>query len=239
MRLNEALPLLDTAPSAIGRQSLGEWIQRHLAERIIFGDIPAGQRITEGEVEAWSGASRSPVREAFQSLERVGLVTRQAHRGVTVMRIDGSRLDDLYRMRTVLEAQAAELAAQRATAADVDGLERRLERLKVAFEGGDPRVYFRDNLAFSEAIHAISRSVPLCEVLQVIGVQALRFRFLAYLRSDRFTVESFSGARQILAAIRARNPEQAGRLTESLLRASWAEIRALLDGQANPSAGPS
>ena len=159
MRLYETLPLIDAAPDAIGQHSLGGWVQQQLAERIIFGDIAAGCRITEGEVEEWSGVSRSPVREAFRSLERDGLVTQQPHRGVTVTRIDGSRLDDLYRMRTVLEAQAAGLAAQRATSADLVVLERQLARLKAAFEGGDSRVYFRDNLAFSEAIHAISRSV--------------------------------------------------------------------------------
>jgi DNA-binding GntR family transcriptional regulator len=214
------------SPSAL---SLGEQVAIRLGERIIFGDIPPGQRITEESIEKWSGVSRSPVREAFRLMERDGLVRRETHRGVTVTTMDAGQLDDIYRMRVVLEAQAAELAAARATKADIDVLEHGRQKLTAAFTGGDPRQYFRENLAFSETIHIIARAEKLQEILRIIGGQALRFRFLAYQRSDHFTGESLAGAGRILDAIRDGDAARAAAVTAALLQSSWEEIRALLD----------
>jgi DNA-binding GntR family transcriptional regulator len=216
--------------------SLGEQVAIRLGERIIFGDIPPGQRITEESIEKWSGVSRSPVREAFRLMERDGLVRRETHRGVTVTTMDANQLDDIYRMRVVLEAQAAELAAARATKADIRLLEQGRQLLVAAFHGGDPRQYFRENLAFSELIHVIARAEKLQEILRIIGGQAMRFRFLAYQRSERFTGESLAGAGRVLEAIRDGDAARASAVTAALLKASWEEIRVLLD--APPAIAP-
>jgi DNA-binding GntR family transcriptional regulator len=216
--------------------SLGEQLAIRLGERIIFGEIPPGQRITEESIEKWSGVSRSPVREAFRLMERDGLVRRETNRGVTVTTMDADQLDDIYRMRVVLEAQAAELAAARATADDILLLEQGQQKLIVAFNDGCPRQYFRENLAYSERIHAIARAPKLQEILRIIGGQAVRFRFLAYQRSDRFTGDSLAGAGRVLDAIRDRDPARAAAVTKALLQASWDEIRVLLAAPAQPHA---
>jgi len=224
---NSAIPATVVAFSS-AVCSLGDQLAARLAERIIFGEIPPEQRITEDSIEQWAGVSRSPIREAFRLLERDGLVRRETNRGVTVTSLDAGQLDDLYRMRVVLEAQAAELAAQRATAADIAALQTRYDALQAALASRDPRQYFRANIEFSEAVHAAAHSDKLREILRIIGGQAMRFRFLAYQRSERFPAESFAGAGRVLDAIRRHDADAAASITAALLTTSWTEIRNLL-----------
>jgi DNA-binding GntR family transcriptional regulator len=86
--------------------------QRRLRELILDGTYPAGTRLTELEVAAALGMSRTPVREALRALTADGLV-RPAGWGVTVVALDPSDLDHAYQVRAALDGLAAELAAER------------------------------------------------------------------------------------------------------------------------------
>jgi DNA-binding GntR family transcriptional regulator len=86
---------------------------RHrLRALILDGTYPAGTRLTELEVAALLGMSRTPVREAIRTLAADGLV-RPTGWGVTVVALDPSDLDHAYQVRAALEGLTAELAADR------------------------------------------------------------------------------------------------------------------------------
>lgn len=78
-------------------------------------------------VEAWLaeryGMSKTPVREAVNALRREGLVVVVPRRGTFVKPTDLGDLEDTYRLRRILEPEAAALAAQRASAEDLDRLD--------------------------------------------------------------------------------------------------------------------
>ena len=61
------------------------------------------------------GVSRTPVREAFQTLEAEGLIELRMNRGAIVKTIDEKYITDHYEMRILLESEAAKRAAARAT----------------------------------------------------------------------------------------------------------------------------
>ncbi|MFF4195553.1 GntR family transcriptional regulator [Nonomuraea sp. NPDC001831] len=83
-----------------------------LRELILDGAYPPGARLTETEVAAGLEMSRTPVREALRALTADGLV-RPAGRGVVVVALEPSALEDAYQVRAALEALTAELAATR------------------------------------------------------------------------------------------------------------------------------
>ncbi|MEU1909784.1 GntR family transcriptional regulator [Streptomyces hygroscopicus] len=78
-------------------------------------------------VEAWLaeryGMSKTPVREAINALRREGLVVVVPRRGTFVKPTDLGDLQDTYRLRRLLEPEAAVLAAQRAGAEDLERLD--------------------------------------------------------------------------------------------------------------------
>ncbi len=57
------------------------------------------------------GVSRTPVREAFQSLAADGLITLRMNKGAIVNRIDRKFIKDTFEMRILLEGTAAARAA--------------------------------------------------------------------------------------------------------------------------------
>lgn len=89
-----------------------EAARARLRMSIVDGTYRAGTRLTEVDVAASLGMSRTPVREALRALAADGLV-RPAGRGVVVVALESTDLADAYAVRAVLEALTAELAAAR------------------------------------------------------------------------------------------------------------------------------
>src|SRR5262245_33510027 len=61
-----------------------DWIAQH----ILDGTIPPGEKITEDWLASQMGISRSPVREALRELSRDGLVIFEPRRGARVGELD-------------------------------------------------------------------------------------------------------------------------------------------------------
>lgn len=123
----------------IGSQHLAlrDQVLAELRHRIVNGDYPPGQRLTEDRLAADFGVSRNPVREALRIVQAEGLVTMAPRRGAVVSTPDASTIADLFAVRTSLETVAARLAAERATPGDVSDLRTLLEAAQRATERAD------------------------------------------------------------------------------------------------------
>ena len=86
------------------------------------GRLTPGSRITESDLAAWLGVSRTPIREAILRLEQEGLLTYAPRQGLTVATLDYQAVIELYAMREVLEGTAARFAASHASEAEIDML---------------------------------------------------------------------------------------------------------------------
>ena len=93
----------------------GEGVYDRLCEQIRSGTIRPGARLTETELAARLGVSRTPVREAIRRLEADGLVDHQPRSGAVVRQLAYPEIMELYEMRTVLEGTAARLSARAAS----------------------------------------------------------------------------------------------------------------------------
>ena len=84
-----------------------------LRSEIRQGALDAGMPLRQNEIASRLGVSSTPVREAFQILERMGLVVREGRRGVRVFRPSMQDLVNGYEVRGALESMAARMAALR------------------------------------------------------------------------------------------------------------------------------
>ncbi|MGE0075062.1 MAG: GntR family transcriptional regulator [Sphaerochaetaceae bacterium] len=78
-------------------------IYNTLTARIITWSYPPGYRLTEEELCSEFGVSRSPVREALNSLASEKLIAKEQHKGYSVRKIDIQEINELYDTRLVLE----------------------------------------------------------------------------------------------------------------------------------------
>ena len=108
-------------PRAAGGVPLAEHVHAALKKALHSGRFEPGERIREEAVAAWLEVSRTPVREALRRLVSDNLLVVTEH-GLAVPQLNRDQIFELYAMREVLEGAAAALAAQHASAAEIDFL---------------------------------------------------------------------------------------------------------------------
>jgi GntR family transcriptional regulator, transcriptional repressor for pyruvate dehydrogenase complex len=138
---------------AAPRSLTGELVTRLMAD-ITSGKLPPGSRLpTEQEMIAATGVSRTVVREAVAALRAEGLVVTRQGVGAFVpanarrpFRIDSHGLSSLpevievMELRTGIEIEAAGLAAERASAAQVRRIVECLDAVDVAIRRGEDAI---------------------------------------------------------------------------------------------------
>lgn len=102
--------------------SMSERAYDSLKRDILQCTLRPGEVIVDSWLAEQYGMSRTPIREAMNALRREGLVVVIPRRGTFVKTVDLGELQDTYRMRALLEPEAAVLASQRATPAEFDNL---------------------------------------------------------------------------------------------------------------------
>lgn len=111
--------------------------------------------------------SATPIREALRLLQSDGLIEHVPHRGVRVAEFPAETVEEVYRLRVVLEPLAAELATERATREQLAEIRRRHDALadEVAQEGISPNLV-ELNEDFHWAIYSVCGSHYLADFLR-------------------------------------------------------------------------
>ncbi|MGP3991222.1 GntR family transcriptional regulator [Streptomyces sp. 3N207] len=96
----------------LGRTSTAERVAVILRTRIIEGGFRPGMRLAEEEIGNALGISRNTLREAFRLLTHERLLVHELNRGMFVRKLTVEDLEDLYRVRRLVECAAVrQLAA--------------------------------------------------------------------------------------------------------------------------------
>lgn len=193
----------------------------HLEGQILAGELPAGSKLpSERQLAERYNVSRPIVREALRMLAERSLVEIRPGRGTFVrgMRATDAAgvLDSLYRRsqatprdlveaRTMLESTAAELAAERGTAEDLDRIDAALARFDQATTVVERARY---DLVFHLAIARAAHN-PVIETM-FGSITSLTVDLMLRSLSDRVVTDaSVPYHAEIAAAIRGRNPARA------------------------------
>lgn len=102
--------------------SLTEQVYETLRTQILTCVIRPGQELNEAEIAEQFNISKTPAREALAALRQEGLIRSFPRRGYQVTPITFADMDELFDVRTILEAGAAEFACPRLTAEQIDHL---------------------------------------------------------------------------------------------------------------------
>ena len=90
-------------------------LYQQVRERIVCGDIRPGAILTEAELADEYGVSKTPVREALVLLGHEGFVESMPRIGHVVATFTVQDVLETFHLRSILEAEAAGLAAERIT----------------------------------------------------------------------------------------------------------------------------
>lgn len=148
-------------------RDLGEAAYTRIRAAIRDGVLAPGERLTEADLAARFGVSRTPVRQAMARLEAEGLLTHEARRGLAVTRPDHQQVVELYVMREILEGAAARLAAQHASDTEIAAMSEIVEREPDAF--GDARALAEVNLRLHGLLYLAAHNRYLLRSLEQLS----------------------------------------------------------------------
>ena len=217
------------APAADRRPTAGEEVYRACKRDLITLAFPPGASLTEQELAERYGTSRVPVREACRRLQQEGLLTAVAYKGYFVTRISLKQISDCFDLRVVLESHAIDLAATRATDAELDELET-LAAVEYTYHDRESYTRFLDkNLDFHLRLAALSGNERLAGTLADLLSSMQRFFFLGLDLGD-YGAEMRDEHECLLGALRLRDAAGAHDCLSRQIRRSHDRIvRALLD----------
>lgn len=92
-------------------QTATERAYQEVRQRILDGRLPAGRRLKELDLARELGISRTPVRDALTRLNVEGLLDFRPNLGATVSVWSEAQIEQMFRIRAMLEPFAAEIAA--------------------------------------------------------------------------------------------------------------------------------
>ena len=204
--------------------SLADRVAAVLTEEIRGGRWPVGSKLpTETTLVQELGVSRTVVREAISRLRTTGLVESRQGSGVFVLKPSTAPLDlsmdetfghapeikvkvlQIVEVRRPVEAEAAGLAAERATDADIDAIRDALTALDEAVAAGGDGV--EQDLGFHRTIADASRNPVLAETVRYLGEvmrtgirvtranEARRDDFIQQVRNEHATIVSAIASR--------------------------------------------
>jgi DNA-binding GntR family transcriptional regulator len=218
--LHPDLPVLAAgqprASGRLGTRALYEQVAEQLRTRILAHALPPGSWIDEQALAAEYGISRTPMREALKVLAAEGLVTMKLRRGAYVTEVSERDLAEVFHLLAILESDAARIAAQKATPAEITELLAIHDELESAIDDRDR--FFAANERFHMRLLEIADNRWRIQVVADLRKVMKLNRRQSLFKQGRLEA-SLREHRLIMAALKARNAERARALMHKHLEA--------------------
>ncbi len=193
-------------------------VYEDLRAAIIAGEYRPGERLIEAELAVKLDASRTPIREALQRLNAVGLVLSR-RRGWIVHAFSPTEIQQIYEVRMAVEGYACRLAALRATSPDVHRLRALVDAYGAAVEANDLVACNATNEQLHDHINATAGNPKLTSSIVDAREHYFTARLARLFHADELA-ESHRGHMEILAAIERGDADAAEAASRSHLEAT-------------------
>jgi DNA-binding GntR family transcriptional regulator len=149
-----------------------------IKQHILEGRFDEDAKLTEASLSEQLGISRSPIREALNSLEKEGLIHIEPRKGAFLKQFSPKEVEDLYNLREVLEAYAVRIAE--VTPKLIAALEGSIERSQNYLNENKKLDFMAEDVWFHNSIASASGNQALCKVLENVQNQLRLCRSKTY-----------------------------------------------------------
>ncbi|TRL41228.1 GntR family transcriptional regulator [Rhizobium straminoryzae] len=150
-----------------------------LRQAIVHLEMQPGAVISEKELCAEFGVSRTPVREALQRLADEGLVDIFPHSGTYVSRISFKVAEEGFVIRRALEIESVRKAVANVTDAEIDRLKTLIAQMEGILASNELEKYLDCDDMFHSAIAGISGYPRIWKFITLAKVHLDRMRQLS------------------------------------------------------------
>jgi GntR family transcriptional repressor for pyruvate dehydrogenase complex len=212
----------------IKKTRVAEEIADRIRILIMDGTFPPGQRLpSERLLTGRFGVSRGSVRDALRMLEMIGLLETRHGQGTFPQELTVDRLvvplasvvsyrhdlqDELLDVRHMFEPAIARAAATRLNDDDLADMERILDAQRKKLKTGHSAIV--EDTAFHAALARSTRNRVVVRIMATLNDLLVESRRLTLKQKGR-PEQSLKGHENVVAALRARDPEGAARAMDS------------------------
>lgn len=161
------------------RESGRDYALRTIKENIISLNLAPGSQISENELAAEMGLSRTPVREALIELSKVKVVEICPQKRSVVSLIDYDLVEESRFMRNLLECAVAELDCRMAAPEDIERLRQNILLQKFYLDSFYPEAVRELDDQFHSILFEIARKSEIFALMQNIAIHFERVRTIA------------------------------------------------------------
>ena len=161
------------------RESGRDYALRTITDNIIHLELAPGSLISENELSAEMGLSRTPVREALIELAKVKIVEISPQRRSIVAPINYELVDESRFMRNLLECAVVELACEMATEEDLERLRENVRLQNFYLDNYYPDKLMELDNQFHQILFEIARKSQIYMLMRNIAIHFDRVRNMA------------------------------------------------------------
>ncbi|MFE0646431.1 GntR family transcriptional regulator [Streptomyces sp. NPDC058877] len=161
-------------------QTVQQFVLEELRRAITSGELKPGDPIRQEALAARFEVSRVPLREALKALEAEGLVVHHVHRGYFVAELSVEDLEEIYRIRELLETEAVRTAVRGMPEGTVSALEHIQQQVERAAEEGDVAAMAEANRLFHFTLIEASGMPRLVRLITSLWDATDAYRSLYY-----------------------------------------------------------
>ena len=199
-----------------------------LREKILSGEIKAGQPLRQAALAEELNVSRIPVREALLQLEAEGLVSFEPHKGATATELSASQVDELFELRAMLEADLLAASIPNISDEKLAEAEVILEKLNKALgKENAANTWSELNSSYHNCLYSGADRPQTQDLVNTLNKNADRYIRMHLLWAGGIS-KAESEHNDILALCQARETSKAVELLKQHILGSRNEIKAFL-----------
>jgi DNA-binding GntR family transcriptional regulator len=149
-----------------------------LRKKIISAEIFPGQVMTLQGLAREFGVSIMPVREALWQLESEKVIVIESNKRIRVNALKRSEMQELLKLRLVLESMAAEAACERVTEGEVARVKQIIDAMEAALD--KPKKYVPLNTQLHFTIYSFADSPILLEMIDSLWARVAPYINIAW-----------------------------------------------------------
>ena len=190
-------------------RTLTDEIYGRLREDILTLKMRPGEKVSEAKLARRYNVSRAPIRHVVQRLQKEDLVIVKPQTGTIIAPISLEKAREILDVRLQLECYAASVAAENITGRDLAELEARFARLDARRIGAEQKAQrlFEVDSYLHQTIWRLCGNDEIIRILNMYRDVMQRIRRATLTFANRM-VPSIGEMRDILAGLKARNPER-------------------------------
>jgi DNA-binding GntR family transcriptional regulator len=155
----------------LNHENLSDHVAKIIRKMILNGTLKPGEKVNQVQLADSLNISRGPIREALRMLQNEGLIIHETNKGTYVTTLSYQDAYEIYTLRALLEAKAAELAVPNLTEREFIRLEELLEEFEDALQDDDLEREARCDISFHQTIIGASKHQRLIHMHEQLDTQ--------------------------------------------------------------------